>query len=91
MLLMGDLSRSVNQVAVHTNPSELVPLVENKYLVQGHVVSIIDGPVCGTGNPGHVLFWKAQSEEIVFSNGQRGIIVGWIGEESGDVYLLRPY
>lgn len=91
LTLGGRAVVSVSQVAVHTTYSELASLVKNKYLVQGRVVSIIDGPVCGTGNPGHVLFWKVQSEEIPFSNGQRGIIVGWIGEESGDVYLLRPY
>ena len=91
LTLGGRAVVSVSQVTVHTTPSELAPLVKNKYLVQGRVVSIIDGPVCGTGNPGHVLFWKVQSEEIAFSNGQRGIIVGWISEESGDVYLLRPY
>lgn len=86
----GQAVVSVSQVSVHMGPSEMEPLVKNKYLVQGRVVSIIDGPVCGPGNPGHVLFWKVQSEEITFSNGQRGVVVGWIGEESGDVYLLRP-
>ena len=81
---------SVNQASVHQSPSELAPLVRNKYLKRDRIVTVIDGPVCGKGNPGQVLFWKVLSEEIAFSNGERGIIVGWIGEESGDVYLLRP-
>lgn len=86
----GRATVSVNQVSVHQTPSELAPLVRNKYLRQGRAVAIIDGPLCGRGDPGQVLFWKVQSEEITFSNGERGVVVGWVGEESGDVYLLRP-
>ncbi|MCA9898970.1 MAG: hypothetical protein H6654_01540 [Ardenticatenaceae bacterium] len=81
---------SVQQAAVHVNPDEFPPLVRNKYLRQGRTVTIIDGPVCGRGNPGQAIFWKVRSEEITFSTGERGIIVGWIAEESGNVYLLRP-
>lgn len=90
-LAVGDTAYvSVMQAAVHQTPSELAPLVKNKYLRENRIVTIIDGPVCGPGNPGHVLFWKVRSEEIRFSDGTRGMLVGWIGEESGDIYLLRP-
>jgi len=81
---------SVHQASVHQFPNEFPPLVENKYLKRNRVVTIIDGPVCGEGNPGHALFWKVRSQEITFSNGKRGVIVGWVAEESGDEYLLRP-
>lgn len=81
---------AVQQAAVHVNPDEFPPLVRNKYLSQGRTVKIIDGPICGRGNPGQVIFWKVQSEEITFSSGERGIIVGWVAEESGNVYLLQP-
>ncbi len=91
VVLGGRAVISVNQATVHTEPSELAPLVRNKYLRRDRLVTIVDGPVCGQGNPGHVLFWKVQSEEISFSDGSRGVVVGWVGEESGDVYLLKPY
>ena len=51
------------------------------------MVTIVDGPVCAE----RVLFWKVRSEEINFAGGGHGIIVGWVGEESGDIYLLRPF
>lgn len=81
---------SVFQASVYQSPSELAPLVENKYLRENRQVTIIDGPICGPGNPGHVLFWKVRSEEIRFNSGRQGVIVGWVAEESGDIYLLRP-
>lgn len=81
---------SIFQAAVHETPSELAPLAPHKYLGGGRVVSVIDGPICGAGNPGHVLFWKIRSEVITFSDGTSGVVEGWVAEESGDVYLLRP-
>lgn len=81
---------SVLQASVLKEPSEFSSFAKYKYLDGGDVVTIIDGPVCGPGNPGHVLFWKVRSEVINFADGTSGIVEGWIGEESGDIYLLRP-
>ena len=81
---------SVFQAAVLKEPSEFASFAKYRYLDGGRMVRIIDGPVCGPGNPGHVLFWKVQSEVIQFRDGTSGIVEGWIAEESGDVYLLRP-
>lgn len=87
-LAIGDQAYiSVFQAAVHQSPGESTPLVRNKYLARDRVVTIVDGPVCAE----RVLFWKVRSEEINFAGGGHGIIVGWVGEESGDIYLLRPF
>lgn len=87
-LAIGDQATvSVFQVAVHQSPGESTPLVRNKYLAGNRLVTIVDGPVCAE----RVLFWKVRSQEIDFAGGGRGIIVGWVGEESGDDYLLRPF
>jgi hypothetical protein len=72
--------------AVYQTPGESTPWVRNKYLAGDRVVTIIDGPVCAE----RVLFWKVQSQEIDFAGGGRGVIVGWVAEESGDIYLLEP-
>ena len=90
-LHLGDTAHvSYFQVTVHQTPSELAPLSPHKYLRENRTVTLIDGPICGTGDPGYVLFWKVKSEEITFSDGSRGSVVGWIPEESGDIYLLKP-
>ena len=90
-LSLGDIAYiSWFQVKVYREPSEYAQLVANKYLAENRTVSIVDGPICGKGAPGQVLFWKVQSEEITFSDGSRGVILGWIPEESGDDYLLKP-
>jgi hypothetical protein len=81
---------SVFQASVLKEPSEFASFAKYKYLDGGNVVTIIDGPVCGPGNPGHVLFWKVQSEVIHFADGTSGVVEGWVAEESGDIYLLRP-
>jgi hypothetical protein len=78
------------QVKVYREPSELSTLVPQKYLADGRVVEIIDGPVCGPGAPGHVLFWQVRSEDVLLTDGTVVDIVGWIPEESGDDYLLKP-
>jgi hypothetical protein len=81
---------SVLQASVLKEPSEFASFAKYKYLDGGDVVTIIDGPICGPGNPGHVLFWKVQSGVIRFADGTSGVVEGWVAEESGDVYLLRP-
>lgn len=87
-LAVGDQAYiSVFQATVHQSPGESTPLVKNKYLAGDRVVTIIDGPVCAE----RVLFWKVQSQEIDFAGGGRGVIVGWVAEESGDIYLLMPW
>ncbi len=81
---------SVFQASVLKEPSEFASFAKYKYLDGGRVVTIIDGPVCGPGNPGHVLFWKVRSEVIRFVDGTSDAVEGWVAEESGDIYLLRP-
>jgi len=81
---------SVLQASVLKEPSEFSSFAKYKYLDGGDVVTIVEGPICGPGNPGHVLFWKVRSEVIHFADGTSGIVEGWVGEESGDIYLLRP-
>ena len=81
---------SVFQAAVLKEPSEFASFARYEYLDGGRTATIIDGPVCGPGNPGHVLFWKVRSEVIDFADGTSGIVEGWGAEESGDIYLLRP-
>lgn len=81
---------SVLQASVLKEPSEFASFAKYKYLDGGDAVTIIDGPICGPGNPGHVLFWKVRSEGIDFADGTSGIVEGWVAEESGDIYLLRP-
>lgn len=81
---------SVFQASVLKEPSEFASFAKYKYLDGGRTVTIIDGPVCGPGNPGHVLFWKVRSEVIKFVDGTSGAVEGWVAEESGDIYLLRP-
>jgi hypothetical protein len=81
---------SVFQASVLKEPSEFASFAKYKYLDGGRTVTIIDGPVCGPGNPGHVLFWKVHSERIHFADGTSGEVEGWVAEESGDIYLLRP-
>lgn len=77
---------SVFQAAVHQEPGESTPLVRNKFLARDQIVTIVEGPVCAE----RVLFWKVRSQEIDFAGGGRGVIVGWVAEESGDIYLLKP-
>lgn len=90
-LEVGDAAYiSVFQAAVLKEPSEFASFTKYKYLDGGRTVTIIDGPVCGRGNPGHVLFWKVRSELIRFADGTSGEVEGWVAEESGDIYLLRP-
>lgn len=90
-LEVGDAAYiSVFQAAVLKEPSEFASFARYKYLDGGRTVTIIDGPVCGPGNPGHVLFWKVHSELIHFADDTSGEVEGWIAEESGDIYLLRP-
>ena len=90
-LEVGDAAYiSVFQAAVLKEPSEFASFTKYKYLDGGRTVTIIDGPVCGPGNPGHVLFWKVHSERIHFADGTSGEVEGWVAEESGDIYLLRP-
>lgn len=81
---------SVFQASVLKEPSEFASFARYKYLDGGRTVTIIDGPVCGPGNPGHVLFWKVRSEVIRFVDGTSDAVEGWVAEESGDIYLLRP-
>lgn len=81
---------SVFQASVLKEPSEFASFAKYKYLDGGRTVTIIDGPVCGPGNPGHVLFWKVRSEVIRFVDGTSDSVEGWVAEESGDLYLLRP-
>lgn len=81
---------SVFQASVLKEPSEFSSFAKYKYLDGGDVVTIIDGPVCGPGDPGHVLFWRVRSEVIHFADGTSGVVEGWVAEESGDIYLLRP-
>lgn len=78
---------AVFQAAVHQSPGESTPLVRNKYLARGRVVTIVKGPVCAE----RVLFWKVRSGEIEFAGDGRGVIIGWVAEESGDIYLLMPW
>lgn len=90
-LEVGDAAYvSVFQAAVLKEPSEFASFARYKYLDGGRTVTIIDGPVCGPGNPGHVLFWQVHSELIHFADGTSGEVEGWVAEESGDIYLLRP-
>lgn len=90
-LEVGDAAYiSVIQASVLKEPSEFASFAYYKYLDGGRTVMIIDGPVCGPGNPGHVLFWKVHSELIHFADGTSGEVEGWVAEESGDIYLLRP-
>lgn len=90
-LEVGDAAYvSVFQAAVLKEPSEFASFTKYKYLDGGRTATIIDGPVCGPGNPGHVLFWKVRSEVIDFADGTSGVVEGWVAEESGDIYLLRP-
>ena len=49
-------------------------------------MTIVEGPICAE----RVLFWKVRSGEIEFVSGGRGVIVGWVAEERGDIYLLLP-
>ena len=81
---------SIFQASVLKEPSEFASFAKYKYLDGGDVVTVIDGPICGSGNPGHVLFWKVRSELIHFADGTSGVVEGWVAEESGDIYLLRP-
>lgn len=81
---------SVLQASVLKEPSEFSSFAKYKYLDGGNIVTITDGPVCGPGNPGHVLFWKVRSEVIHFADGTSGVVEWWVAEESGDIYLLRP-
>lgn len=81
---------SVFQASVLKEPSEFASFAKYKYLDGGNTVTIIDGPVCGPGNPGHVLFWKVRSDVIRFADGTSDNVEGWVAEESGDIYLLRP-
>ena len=81
---------SIFQASVLEEPSEFASFARYKYLDGGRAVTIIDGPVCGPGNPGHVLFWKVRSEVIRFRDGTSDAVEGWVAEESGDIYLLRP-
>lgn len=81
---------SVFQASVLREPSEFSSFARYKYLDSGNVVTVIDGPVCGPGNPGHVLFWKVRSEVIDFADGTSDVVEGWVAEESGDIYLMRP-
>ena len=90
-LNVGDAAYiSVFQASVLKEPSEFASFAKYKYLDGGRTVTIIDGPVCGPGNPGHVLFWKVRSEVIRFVDGTSDAVEGWVAEESGDIYLLRP-
>lgn len=90
-LEVGDAAYvSVFQAAVLKEPSEFASFARYKYLDGGRTVTIIDGPICGPGNPGHVLFWRVRSELIRFADGTSGEVEGWVAEESGDIYLLRP-
>ena len=90
-LEVGDAAYiSVFQAAVLKEPSEFASFTKYKYLDGGRTVTIIDGPVCGPGNPGHVLFWRVRSEVIDFVDGTSDAVEGWVAEESGDIYLLRP-
>jgi|GEM_PF-5227567 len=82
---------SVFQVSVRTGPGASNSLVRNKYLKEGRVVTMIDGPVCGpTRSGGLSWWWKVKSQEILLADGQTVIIVGWIGEKDDDVFLLAP-
>ena len=90
-LNVGDAAYiSIFQASVLKEPSEFASFARHKYLDGGRTVTIIDGPVCGPGNPGHVLFWKVRSEVIRFRDGTSDAVEGWVAEESGDMYLLRP-
>ena len=77
---------SAFQVVVRQQPHKNAPFVASKYLAEGRQVQIIDGPVCNKP----YRYWRVDSGDIVLSNGQRGRIIGWIPEESGDEYLLAP-
>ncbi|MCB9433987.1 MAG: hypothetical protein H6668_18615 [Ardenticatenaceae bacterium] len=74
------------QVKVFTGAGTHYPLAQHKYLKKGRRMIVLDGPVCNGG----MLWWEIQSEELTLSNGQQGIIHGWIPEESGDEWMLEP-
>lgn len=84
-------SVAVFQVSVRTGPNANYDLVRNKYLREGRIVTLIEGPVCGqTKSGGNSWWWKLKSDEIRLADGQRVVIVGWVAEKDDDTSLLSP-
>jgi hypothetical protein len=82
---------STFQISVHTIPGTGTDLVRNKYLKRNRVVTVLEGPVCAPLKSGDLSWWwKVKSEEITFTNGQRGIVVGWVAEREDNDFLLAP-
>ncbi len=88
--ISGRAEVSHQQVKVFKEPGNLSGQTREAVLSVGRQVTIIDGPFCGELTPGQGLFWRVRTDEITLSDGQPGVIVGWVVEESGDIYFLTP-
>lgn len=86
-LSIGDTAVVIpERLVMRSGPGTRYDPVRGHSLSQNRQIFILNGPVCDGG----MLWWEAETGVITLSNGERHNMQGWVAEESGDEWMLRP-